>query len=82
MFYLGDRVMHIKNNYTKGVFNGNVGYIIDVGYKVVDPDKTDLPSYYAVVEFESSLLPGAKGNRWFFIFCRSISRKLQGSRRH
>lgn len=60
-FFLGDRVMHVVNNYQKGVFNGNIGYIVDLGYKIVDPTRTDVPSYYAVVEFEGKLISGTKG---------------------
>lgn len=30
LFRLGDRVMHIKNNYEKGVFNGEVGKIVNI----------------------------------------------------
>lgn len=26
-YHVGDRVMHIKNNYTKGLYNGDLGYI-------------------------------------------------------
>lgn len=51
-YFLGDRVMHVVNNYQKGIFNGNTGYIIDLGYKVLDSEKTDQPSYFIIVEFE------------------------------
>ncbi len=51
-YFLGDRVMHVVNNYQKGIFNGNVGHIVDLGYKVLNSDKNDQPSYYIVVEFE------------------------------
>lgn len=37
IFRLGDKVMQLKNNYTKGVFNGDIGFIIemdDAGVKV------------------------------------------------
>lgn len=30
VFRLGDRVMHIRNNYEKGVFNGEIGKIVDL----------------------------------------------------
>ena len=29
-FRLGDKVMQNKNNYDKGVFNGDIGYIVDL----------------------------------------------------
>ncbi len=31
-YYIGDRVMQIKNNYDKEVFNGDVGFISDISY--------------------------------------------------
>ncbi len=31
-YYVGDRVMQIKNNYDKEVFNGDVGFISDISY--------------------------------------------------
>lgn len=30
VFYIGDKVMQIKNDYGKGVFNGDVGYVEDI----------------------------------------------------
>jgi exodeoxyribonuclease V alpha subunit len=30
LYRLGDRVMHIKNNYEKGVFNGEIGKIVNI----------------------------------------------------
>ena len=30
MFCKGDRVMQIRNNYDKNVFNGDLGYVVDV----------------------------------------------------
>lgn len=30
-FSVGDRVMQMKNDYIKGVFNGEVGFVVDVG---------------------------------------------------
>ena len=29
-FFLGDKVMQIKNNYDNGVFNGDIGYVVSV----------------------------------------------------
>ncbi len=29
-FFLGDKVMQIRNNYDMGVFNGDIGYIVDI----------------------------------------------------
>lgn len=40
-FRLGDKVMQIRNNYTKNVFNGDIGFIVDIDgekTKVAYPD--------------------------------------------
>ncbi len=37
MFYRGDRVMHTVNNYDKDVYNGNIGIVLDMGSKKVNP---------------------------------------------
>ena len=29
-YALGDRVMQIRNNYDLGVFNGDIGYVVDI----------------------------------------------------
>lgn len=52
IFYLKDRVMQIKNNYQKSIFNGNTGYIIDLGYDVLRPEETDSKRYYIEVKFD------------------------------
>lgn len=44
---VGDKVMQLRNNYTKNVFNGDIGLVIDV-----DPQKGSLG-----VAFDSSELP-------------------------
>lgn len=54
VFYLGDRVMQIKNNYEKNVYNGNIGYVIDLGSKVVNPNITDQASSFITVQFEKN----------------------------
>lgn len=41
-YYLGDKVMQIRNNYDFGVFNGDIGKVVDVSHDeslVVDFDK-------------------------------------------
>lgn len=47
IFRAGDRVMQIKNNYKKGVFNGDMGYIsgIDSGIVIVDFGGGDVVEY-------------------------------------
>ena len=49
VYYYGDRVMQTVNNYEKMVFNGNLGYVVDLGRKVIDPMESDLPSAFVTV---------------------------------
>ena len=49
-FTVGDRVMHLKNNYKKSVFNGEMGGVVDIGeFFNVEAGK-ELPS--VVVDFD------------------------------
>jgi len=41
--------MQTVNNYEKMVFNGNLGYVVDLGRKVIDPMESDLPSAFVTV---------------------------------
>ena len=50
-FYVGDRVIQLENNYEKSVFNGDIGHIVDVGRKVVDPRLDDKSVRFISVEF-------------------------------
>ena len=60
IFREGDRIMQIKNNYDKGVFNGDVGTIVGVspaepvGVAVKYPDMDD-PVLYTPDEFDELL---------------------------
>lgn len=40
-FRVGDKVMHIRNNYKKNVFNGDIGFIQDVNNKKLTVDYFD-----------------------------------------
>ena len=40
-FRVGDKVMHIRNNYQKNVFNGDIGFIQDVNNKKLTVDYFD-----------------------------------------
>lgn len=51
LFYIGDKVMQLKNNYEKDVYNGDIGIVKEMGVKVLDP-KTNLPEQYISVFFE------------------------------
>jgi exodeoxyribonuclease V alpha subunit len=50
-FYLEDRVIQTKNNYTKNVFNGDMGYITDLGERIQDPKKSDKKEKFVSVDF-------------------------------
>ena len=54
-FRIGDRVMHNKNNYDLGVFNGDIGKIIDIDFedKVVT---VDYPGYDEPVRYNTSVI--------------------------
>lgn len=53
-FYLMDRVIQTKNNYSKGVFNGDMGYIVDLGERIRDPNKSDRKEKFIAVDFGGS----------------------------
>jgi len=38
VFYIGDRVMHMVNNYEKDVYNGNIGQVVEMGSKLICPE--------------------------------------------
>lgn len=46
LFGIGDKVMHIKNNYDKGVFNGDIGFVEEIRW---ENDKI-------IVNFEGELI--------------------------
>jgi exodeoxyribonuclease V alpha subunit len=50
-FFIGDRVIQTVNNYDKQIFNGDMGHIVDLGRKVVDPKVSDQKEDYVVVDF-------------------------------
>lgn len=49
--YVGDRVIQTENNYDKMVFNGDIGKIVDLGRKVLDPNVSDKPQDFIIVDF-------------------------------
>jgi len=79
-FYLGDRVIQLENDYTKAVFNGDIGVIIDLGRGVVDPDKSDKEEPYIVVSFygEEKQYVGDEIDQLMIAFCITVH-KYQGS---
>jgi exodeoxyribonuclease V alpha subunit len=50
-YYVGDRIIQIKNNYEKSVFNGDMGTITEVGERIRNPHKSDVKEKYVVVDF-------------------------------
>jgi exodeoxyribonuclease V alpha subunit len=50
-FYLRDRVIQTQNNYDKSVFNGDMGFIVDIDRKVVDPAVNNQEQDFIVVDF-------------------------------
>ena len=50
-FYAGDRVIQIKNNYEKMVFNGDMGSVVDVGEKPRDSAASDKKEKFVTAEF-------------------------------
>ena len=68
-FYLGDKVMQIKNNYEKNVFNGDIGVVVDIIFEtglIVDFQGTSITYELAGLD---ELIPA---------YCISIH-KSQGS---
>ena len=58
IFRLGDKVMQIKNNYEKGIFNGETGKIIDVNLdmKMITVDFDGNIIYYEQGDFDEIVL--------------------------
>ncbi len=69
-FQTGDKVMHLRNNYAKGVFNGDIGMVAEV-----DSQKETL-----VVSYDSRLVTYAFNERVELTLAYAISvHKSQGS---
>lgn len=51
IFYIGDKIMQIENNYDKMLFNGDIGTITDLGEKVFNPSVSDRKEKYITVDF-------------------------------
>lgn len=52
LFRLGDKVMVVKNNYNLGVFNGDLGEIVDVGKGVLTVDFGDGTTDFKVEDLD------------------------------
>jgi len=57
-FYLGDKVMQVRNNYTKDVYNGDIGFIqeIDIDNEVIAVQYDDRIVSYAFYELDDVVL--------------------------
>lgn len=49
LFYVGDKVMQLKNDYEKDVYNGDIGIVKEAGQKTFE---TDIPEPFISVDFE------------------------------
>lgn len=64
----GDRVMQIKNNYHRGVFNGDHGEILRVGKEIIKVEsKRRGKEYY---NWSRWPVPGESGHTWPIAACR------------
>lgn len=69
-FRLGDKVMQIRNNYTKGVFNGDVGRIVEI-----DTETSEI-----VITFDGKEIPYEQSELNEIVLAYAVSiHKYQGS---
>lgn len=50
-YYVGDRVIQLENNYSKDIFNGDIGKIVEAGRKITNPEISDEQSDFVTVNF-------------------------------
>jgi len=50
-FYVGDRVVQCHNNYTKSIFNGDMGKVVEAGRKAMNPNISDEQKDFITVNF-------------------------------
>jgi len=79
-FYVGDRVLQTSNNYDKGIFNGDIGVIKEVGRKAINPDVSDELDDYMMITFykEDLLYVGSEIEQLKLAWCITVH-KYQGS---
>jgi len=49
--YVGDRVIQTENNYSKSIFNGDMGRVVEAGRKAIDPSVSDEQKDFVIVNF-------------------------------
>lgn len=79
--FVGDRVIQTENNYNMGVFNGDMGYIIDCGKKPKDPYKNNNAETFIKVDYGNNLRIeyfGEEINQVRLAWCITVH-KFQGS---
>jgi len=53
-FRVGDKVMAVRNNYEKGIFNGNQGRVVDI---ILTQEDEDVDEDTILVDFDGMLVP-------------------------
>ncbi len=79
-FYIGDKVIQTENNYDKNVFNGDMGIIMDLGEKIINPGKDDKKEKFVHVSFygEEITFVGEEIDQLQLAWCITVH-KFQGS---
>ena len=79
-FYVGDRVLQTENNYDKGIFNGDIGVVKEIGRKVINPEVSDEQDDYMRITFykEDLLYEGNEIDQLKLAWCCTVH-KYQGS---
>jgi exodeoxyribonuclease V alpha subunit len=79
-FFVGDRVIQTKNNYEKDIYNGDMGIIVDLGNKVLDPSVSDQRVDFIIVDFYGDHVTflGEEINQLKLAWCITVH-KFQGS---
>jgi len=79
-YYLGDRVIQTENNYDKEVFNGDMGVIVDLGKKIVNPKEDTDEKQFITVSFYGDEITyvGEEIEQLMIAWCITVH-KYQGS---
>lgn len=79
-FHVKDRVIQTENNYDKSIYNGDMGHIVDLGKKVINPKVSDKKDDYVTVDFygEEISFYGGEIQQLQLAWCITVH-KYQGS---